>query len=547
VKRMRWVSVLSVAGLCAAAALTLGPPTKAVGSYSYKPSCSELPTCTEVANPQAVFGNYYVGHDEPSVEFYSNKPGSGNQSQYQLTIPTEPTGAFSNSKSYNFELHPAFWFGMAMCDTFSFPEQTSKCQPDSNGNIVDPSKKNSFKTAPGAAFMELQFYPPGWIPQFFGQSCDPTKWCVALNIDSLSENPINGTALNTTCQGQILGGAEYINFAFLTLDGNPLGPPNPLDFNPSTSGNPINSDTFFLNQGDHASVTLTDSPSGFTTLVHDNTTGQTGRMVASAANHFGHIVYAPTGTSCSEQDYTFHPMYATSSPETRVLWAAHTYNTAFSDEIGHFDFCSVVDTSTGNCTGLEGIPSDQEPADGDDFGCFNPVGPPATLLYPATGCLGTNTPGFDGVPYQQAYWPGGTSLTTPGTTTTPILFSSPKTGKNFSTPYSQFAFETDLPRIEAADLGGVCDRLTGSGCVNPPPTDDANTTAFYPYFSTVSTNFGCNFGLGATLPNTLEAFGASSTAEYTNLLFSPYWTFGGGGASFTQTDNYSSGPKTLTC
>ena len=99
---------------------------------------------------------------------------------------------------------------------------------------------------------------------------------------------------------------------------------------------------------------------------------------------------------------------------------------------------------------------------------------------------------------------------------------------------------------EAADLGGVCDRSTGIGCVNPPPTDDG-TTAFYPYFSTVNTNFGCQFGLGATLPNTLEAFGASSTAEYTNLLFSTYWAFGGHGASLSRTNNYTSGAKALTC
>jgi hypothetical protein len=545
VRRKRWLSVLTVAGLSAASALTLAPSTKAAGSYAQKPGCADLPTCTEVANPREAFGNYYVGHDEPSTEFYSNTPGSGNRSQYQLTVPTEPTGAYSNSKSYNFELHPAFWFGMALCDTFSYPQQTSTCQPDSNNNIVDPAKKNSFKTAPGAAFMELQFYPPGWIPQFAGQGCDATKWCVALNIDSLSENPISGTTLNPTCQNQVLGGVEYVNFAFLTLNGDPLGPPNPLNFNASTSGNPFNANTFFLNQGDHATVTLKDSPNGFTTLVHDNTTGQTGRMVASAANHFGHIVSAPTGTSCVEKDYTFHPMYSTSSPKTRVLWAAHTYNTAFSDEIGHFDFCSAVGVN-GNCTGLEGISGDQEPADADDVGCFTPAGPPASLLYAATGCVGTNTPGFDGVPYQKGYWPGGTSLTTPGTTTTPILFSSPKTGQNFTTSYDRFAFESDLPRIEAADLGGACIRTTGIGCVNPPVSDEG-TSVFYPYFSTVKTTSGCNFGLGATLPNTINAFGGSSTAEYTNLLYSHYWAFAGGGASITETNNFSSGPSHLTC
>src|SRR5690348_6475941 len=33
--------------------------------------------CTEVANSDKVFG-HYVGHDEPSLAFYSHKAGSGN-------------------------------------------------------------------------------------------------------------------------------------------------------------------------------------------------------------------------------------------------------------------------------------------------------------------------------------------------------------------------------------------------------------------------------------------------------------------------------------
>jgi len=541
------LSVLSIAGLSAAAAVvTFGPSVKAASSSyaSSKPNCADLPTCTEVANPQEAFGNYYVGHDEPSTEFYSNVPGSGNHNQYQLTIPTEPTGAYSNSKGYNFELHPAFWFGMAMCDTFSYPEQSATCTPDSDTNIVNPATPGSFARAPGVAFMELQFYPPGWIPQFFGQSCNPTKWCVALNIDSLSEDPIRGTTQNAGCQNQVLGGIEYINFAFLTLNGAPLGPPDPFHFNPSTSGNPQNPNTFFLNQGDNASVTLTDTAGGFTTEVHDTTTGQTGVMVASAANGFGHMKYHPKGHACQEIPYTFHPMYSTSSPATRVLWAAHTYNTAFSDEIGHFDFCTSVDASTGNCVGQEGIPGDLETADNDDNACFDPS---ISLLYPATGCLGTNSPGFDGVPYHLQYWPGGTSLTVPGNTTTPILFSSPKTGVGFTTPFSQFAFETDLPRIEAADLGGNCNRTTGVNCVNPPPTDDPGQSAFYPYFSTVATPAACNFGLGATLPGTINSFGGSSTAEYGSLLFSTYWAFGGHGATLSRTNNNNSGASTLTC
>ena len=536
-KRLRILSIVPLLGLALSSAGAVGTPVQAGTQYPYKPDCRDaLPLCAEVANPQEAFGNYYVGHDEPAVEFFSNTPGSGNHMQYQLTMPTEPAGAFSQTKGYDFELHPAFWFGMALCDTQSYPEQQPKCTPDSDSNIVDPTQTSR---APGVAFMELQFYPPGWIPQFAGSSCDATKWCVALNIDSLSEDPINGTTLNGSCQNRLLGGIEYINFAFLTLDGKPLGPPNPLQFDPATSGNPNNSDTLFLNQGDKASVTLTDTASGFEAIVDDTTSGQTGHMVASAANSFGQVKYQPKGNGCTVLPYDFHPMYSTSSPQTRVMWAAHGYNIAMSDEIGHFDFCSHISANTGSCDGLEGIPGDQEAADGDDNFCAPGV---AALLYPATGCPDSNAPGFDGTSYQN-YWPDG-SASKP----TPILFSSPKTGNSFSTSYPQMAFETDLPRIEAADLGGKCQRLTtGADCVNPPVSDDGTPVAFYPYFSTVATTAGCNFGIGSTLPNTIDNFGGSSASEFGPLTALTYWTFRGHGATNQRLNNFNSGPLTNSC
>ena len=535
-RRMRALSVLSVAGLALAALAAAGPAVQAAPYTASKPDCSELAICTEVANPQEAFGNYYVGHDEPSVEFYSNVPGSGNHNQYQLTIPTEPAGPYSNSKGYDFELHPAFWFGMAMCDTFSYPEQQPTCTPNSDSNIVDPAQT---KKAPGVAFMELQFYSPGWVSQFAGFSCDPTKWCAALNIDSLSEDPINGTLMNPSCQRQVLGGVEYINFAYLTKDGKPLGPPNPLQFNPSTSGYPKTNggaDTLFMNPGDNVSVTLTDTPAGFTTVIADHTTGETGLMTASAANGFGHMKYLPSGHSCQMENYSFHPMYSTSSPQTRVLWAAHTYNVAFSDEIGHFDFCNHINANTGSCNDMEGIPGDQETADGDDNFCFAGE---MSLLYPATGCPDTNSPGFDGTSYQN-YWPDG-SANHP----TPILFSSPKTGAGFSVPFAQFAFEADLPRIEAADLGGTCNRTTGVNCVKPPTTDDGTPAAFYPYYSQVAGTSGCAWGIGSTLPGTTNNFGGIQ--QYGPLLKSTYWAFRGHGATVQRFNNFSSGAQTNSC
>lgn len=473
--------------------------------------------CTEVYDSEDVFGeDIYVGHDEPSVLFYSNRPGSGNQMRYELTLPKDPPPTPINGRTYNFELHPAFWFGMAMCDTQSFPEQLSTCTPDSDSNIVDPAKSAAHA---GTAFMEMQFYPPGWAPWPAGVSCDPTQWCAALNIDSLSENPVTGQVLNSTCAS--VTGLEYVNFAFITKNGKPQpnSPPNPVESTVNTF-TPNPSSDLFMNSGDQIDVTLHDTAHGLRIDLQDRTTHQSGSMTASAANGFGQVKFDPTGTSCVNIPYDFHPMYSTSSEQTRVTWAAHSYNIAYSDEIGHFDFCDNVDTSTGTCVGNEGAPGDQEPADSDDAGCFAAS---QSSLVPVSGCIGTNT-GFDGVPYAANAWPDGNT----GLHPTPISFTSPTTGPGDRFNYSRVAFETDLPRIE-----GTCDRATGSGCTLLPITDDGTPAPFYPYFSVTYSHGDCIWEEGGKLPH---SFNFGGNAEYGNLLTLTYT--GAGGTPITHINDF---------
>src|SRR6266704_3212312 len=88
----------------------------------------------------------YTGHDEPSLLFYSNTAGSGNSSIYNLTLPGE-SRVLPNQQgtggTWNFQLHPAFWLGMALCDNQSAPEYTHEtCVPDSDTNIKDGSDPN---------------------------------------------------------------------------------------------------------------------------------------------------------------------------------------------------------------------------------------------------------------------------------------------------------------------------------------------------------------------------------------------------------------------
>ena len=532
------VPLLSIGTLVALVAM----PAQAGGALAASPAHSYIKcstgaiVCTEVNEPNAL-GSYYVGHDEPSTLFYSNQNGSGNQNQWQMVLPSDPPPDGAAGRSYNFELHPAFWFGMAMCDTQSAPHPAAihTCAADSDANITSDA---NIANHAGTAFMEMQFYPPGWKLWPPGNSCDATKWCAALNIDSLSRDYSTGQDLNATCQGTT--GLEYVNFAFITKNGVPQGPPNPVESTFDGTFTPNLSADLLMNSGDTIITTMHDTAHGLRIDIKDATTGASGFMVASAANGFGQVKFAPDpSTECTNIPYDFHPMYSTSSPATRVPWAAHSYNIAFADEIGHFDFCTVTNGGNGHSclrgTGLEGVPGDQEARDGDDFSCFNAS---ESSLVPVTGCTFTNG-GFDGVPYQPV-WPDG-SPNHP----TPIMFSSPLTGPNYHQNYKQMGFEADLPRVEFSDTStaGTCDRTTGIGCTLIPATDDPNGSGgfvpanFYPFFSINQSAGNCLWLIGNDVPGvTTNDFGKN--AQYGSFLNLTYPAFGGGGTTTQRINDF---------
>jgi hypothetical protein len=293
----------------------------------------------------------------------------------------------------------------------------------------------------------------------------------------------------------------------------PHAPPSPLaatgaTFTPSTATD------LFMNSGDQLAIDIHDGAAGLTAIIHDLTTGQTGSMTASAANGFAQVNFQPTAAACSQSPYTFRPMYSTSSEHTRVPWAAHSYNVAFADEIGHFEYCSAVTGEGGDCTA-----NNEASLDDDDAGCFSSA---LSLLVPIGGCIASDVD-FDGTSYLDD-WPGSDPNRGQDAKyhATPVTFTSPLF--NMTQNYSRVAFEADLPRIEAADFGGNCNRFTGANCVNPPPG-----AAFYPIYSTGTSTQNPNakshcvwqFG-GTNIKGTTNTFGGNSTAEFGPLLFSFY-------------------------
>ena len=447
-------------------------------------------SCTEIAaNDENGFedNGHYVGHDEPDIGFFSKKHGSGNSMSYRMVLPKDPkapAAASFSGPTHEFQLTPAIWFGLTLCDNESYPEGTKTCVPDSDRNIQVPPRPDHA----GAAFEELQFYPPGWAPQV---SCDQVHWCAALTIDSLQAeygalhgpgSPPDAVA-NDNC-------AEPVNFAFLTHSGRPGGPPGP-DQQTDASFTPT-SDTLLMNPGDVIQVDMRDTPAGYLTFVTDVTTHQAGFMTASIRNGFRHILWDPVNFTCNGAPYAFRAMFDTAAPPLKNgqptawnTWSAHTDNVAYDVETGHFENPDAAS---------DGTPDEDAP-------CFTgPVIP---------GCLGSDSD-FDGYPYH-AVWPNG-SKNFP----TPNFLSSPHTpafsGRSGSS-YPITRFETDLPRIEEANNGGplACDHHTGAGCSNPP-----TGSSFYPWYHLLRPpavmGGRCSWGLTNDIPGQISNFGGEAAA-----------------------------------
>jgi hypothetical protein len=408
----------------------------------------------------------YVGHDEPSVGFYSDAPRSGNNMQWEIVLPYErPVPA-----TQTFENYAALWFSLALCDPNSFPR--GPCIANSDAN--NPSNA-------GSAFLEMQFYPPGNPPFITQISCDLTHWCASLHINSLEV--MDNRKLNPNC-------TEPTNFAFIQRDGIPTGPPGPDTLN-NASATP-NGQTLLMNQGDRLRITIKDVPDNFDggvlTIVEDLTTGQSGFMIASAKNGFRTL----DPTTCAGTDFSFHPEYATAKFGNFVPWAALQANVNVAFEIGHF---------------TPGVDGDH---DSDDAPCF----PGPTVA----GCLGADVD-FDGTSYRHD-WPDFTS-----NNASPVLIRSvsdkglgPLSAEtdDYVDPYRVMQFETIVAASESS-----CNLTNGEGCVVPP-----KGAQFYPFYAVKpgdeGEDEGCTLIFGDFNGDEVKNFGADAQYGVPNNT----WFFG---------------------
>lgn len=443
---------------------------------------------------------YYIGHDEPDMTFLSDRSGSGDNVTWTETIPADPSAMPTVSTPGSdvvhwFELGPAPWFSMAMCDSRSYPQ--SACTPQSNSNAPTcvGTQVTDCYDGGGSAFMEMQLYPPGNPPFIDSTSCNDTNWCAALTIDSL-ECTKGFATCNTACE-------EPVNFAWIQRNGVPTGPPSPQRSNMDTQT--PNSETLMMNPGDTITIHMWDAPApgggqAFKVEIHDLTTGQIGFMQASGANGFANT----SMSDCSGTPHNFQPEYSTASQSNIVPWAALETNVSTEFEIGHFEPCTSVtvpqtltfsngksDTFWNECHGpYESNSTDASSSSGEvsDAFCY-PAGDTHGALNTApdevTGCQDNfyenGDLDFDGTSYW-ADWPTGTAPTA----TFPGSFVQQLPTSN-SRQYSQFFLQTDTALSES-----TCE-ASGIGCAIPAP---ASPGQFYPYWSRVTSGNSCTLEFG---------------------------------------------------
>jgi hypothetical protein len=411
-----------------------GRTTAALGSASYEPDCNDPDAhdinCTEPTPEiiQSLYARgypYYIGHAEPTTEFFSKAGTSGKNMKWKFQLPaTDPNPKQDGSSIANFQLYTALWLGLDLCDPNSKPYGACTAASDSN----NPS------TA-GAAFLELQFYPPG--TRSFG--CGDTQWCANLHINTLQDKT------NT----QVMNCNEPTTQAYVTTDGTPGG------------------SKLLMNTGDTIVVTIHDTSSGLETDITDVTTSGTGSMVASGANGFQHN---SDQTTCNTTAWDFHAMYATASPGQVVPWAGLKPNVAFNFEIGHYELCGdsgcsklpdgtdADDTICGTDRGVGGCLGEDDDKDGLGYQANWPDG---TAAHPASVVIGS--PDDSGV--------GPLSTSTTDTSTYDEGYSTIKfattsgggSGAAFYPFYSQagtgsacrFNFGNDIPSVTTNDFGKV--------------------------------------------------------------------------------------------
>ena len=172
------MAVSSLAGTGAAGAASSTSTTDGVAPNAYglldcngfspiqkliKPNmvCTD-PRALYDGKPARFYDNgHYIGHDEPSTRFLSDLPGSGNDVTWNERLPKDPAAlptvaSPGRDVTHWFELSIAPWFGMALCDPFSYPQ--AACKPNSDTNAPNIQRRRRGQLLPRSTVLRARLW-----------------------------------------------------------------------------------------------------------------------------------------------------------------------------------------------------------------------------------------------------------------------------------------------------------------------------------------------------------------------------------------------------
>ena len=209
-------------------------------------------TCAE---PDARTGTSIAGYDQgpqrcahlalhrsrrAAVQFYSNRPGSGNNVTYQLRLPKDPpTPPKQDGSGGN-------WTASSRIDVLARHAAVRRPGLTEPGRAAldrpcdgalqagqrlqhvrqpEPEQPSVLRPRPRPGLHGDAVLSAGLGAWPAGIGCTAKQWCAALNIDTFQNNANTGTFNNTDCLNTV--GPEPVNFAFLTKNGVATAPGEP--------------------------------------------------------------------------------------------------------------------------------------------------------------------------------------------------------------------------------------------------------------------------------------------------------------------------------
>ena len=363
--------------------------------------------------------------------------------------------------TWNFQLHPAFWLGMALCDNQSAPEFThAPCAPEQRHQHLrrhEPGRRRTTSASTRARrSSRCSSTRPAGRPGRRASAATRRKWCAAMAIFSLQPGSEHGRPEQRRLPAT-RSAIEPANFAFITKSGVPHAPPAPLgqtdgDVHAERGDRPVHE---LGRPADGRHPRRRRRPDGDRPRPDDRPDrlddGERRQRLRAGQLRAGRGDLPPGAVHVPPDVRDLERAHARAVGGAQLQRRLLGRDRALRVLLGR----SPARAATASPTTRARSTTTTRAASARPSRCScrsEAVSPPTP----------TST-----APRTRPDWPGTDPNRGQDTKYHPtaITFTSPLF--NGTQNYSRVAFEADLPRIEAPDSGGICDRFTGSELRQP--------------------------------------------------------------------------------